>query len=168
MSNSGQINGRIHVEFGKPEHGRLAFTFRGDRHVLDIAASAVPRNSIGDIAGAIALLLKGGSEATVTWNEEPTEHDFRFSADGDGARLTVTRYPNSSRTKGGGVEVLAIEGDRLEICLPFWRALRRLESSMLQTEYLAAWGRPFPEAKVKEITARVEEAKNRTDHRAVG
>ena len=55
--------------------------------------------------------------------------------------------------------MLAVEGGRLEVCLPFWRALRRLESSMPPGEYEAAWGHRFPDGKMRDIAAMVEQAK---------
>ena len=125
---------------------------------MAIDASYVPCDSVADLANALALILKGGPEATVSWNEEPIRYDFRFSQSRDGVHVVVMRLRGSGRPSNGGDELLSERGTALDIVRSFWRALRRLESSMPPDEYHAAWGYSFPAAKVKEITALIKQA----------
>jgi len=141
----------IRVEFDRPAHGWMGLRVQAGQAVLSVSASAVPRDSIGDLAGAICFVLKGGPEAVVVWNEEPAEYEFRLSKEGEDVRLVVQSFAGGGRRRGGGKQVLAVSGGRLEVCRPFWRALRRLQASMPANEYRAAWGHPFPDAKMSEL-----------------
>jgi hypothetical protein len=141
----------IEVEFQRPWDGGTWCVIATNQSRLETSASYVPHDSIGDLAAALALVLKGGPEAVVSWNEEPAEYEFRFQGRGGEVRLDVVRHAGHGRTGRGGHPVLAVEGGRLEVCRPFWRALRRLEGLIPPDEYEAAWGHPFPHEKVSEV-----------------
>ena len=143
---------RIHVQFERPRSGWMRARLRAGPSHLEVWASYTPHDSISDLAGALSLILKGGPEAHVFWNEEPSGYEFRFVAEGSNVRLAVLSHADSRRT-AGGKEVLAVEGDRQGVCLPFWRALRRLESFLPPDEYEAAWSHRFPHAKMRDIAA---------------
>jgi hypothetical protein len=150
------MSATLHVEFEPPASRSILLRIRTADSGLDIWASCVQYDSVADLAGAIAFILKGGSEATVSWNAEPTEYDICFRREGDRLRLTVIQHPDSRRTRSGGTTVLEVVGNPLEICLPFWRALRRLESAMPPAEFEAEWSRRFPREKVSEITTLIK------------
>jgi len=152
---------KTHIAFGRPQHGWLPLTLRIDQQQFAIVASAVPNDSITDLAGAIALLLKGGPEVTVFWNEEPVEYRFCFLVDEEDASFALISVRGRSDTMRTDIELLRARGSKVEVCLPFWRALRRLESSMAPDEYKAAWGYRFPSTKVREITSLVKQARER-------
>jgi hypothetical protein len=145
--------GLLRVEFGKPEHGWMAVALTSGDTRFDVHASYTPRDSVSDLASAASLILKGGVEATLVWNEEPNQVDFHFTAEGDEAMLVATRYPDHQRGKRCGQELLRVRGTRADVCLPFWRGLRQLQSKMPSDEYKAAWRHEFPGEKVDEISA---------------
>jgi hypothetical protein len=155
------VNDTLHIEFDRPRNGSMLSRIRAEERNVEIWASYIPYDSIADLAGAVSLVLKGGPEAKVSWNEEPTEFDFNFVVEGEIVRLFVLRFPDSSRAKAKGTEVLRVTGSQFDICLPFWRALRRLESMMPPNEFKAAWGHRFPDAKVREIASLMEQSKSR-------
>jgi hypothetical protein len=111
---------------------------------------------MGELAGAMCAVLKGVPQAVATWNDEPTEYEFRFTVQGERVRLVVTTYPDHRRTPQGGVQVLAITGDRREIGRAFWRGLRRLQTAITPDDYQGAWGHRFPEEKVWEAASSIK------------
>lgn len=145
----------FHVEFGKPSHGWLKLCLRSGESILEIDASVVPGDSIADLAAAICFLLKGGSKVTVEFNEEPRETEFRLIQKQSGLMLSVFQFPDSRRSRTSGTRVFEVSGTTLEICMAFWRGLRRLESEVSAAEYQLGWGRAFPVAKMSEIASLV-------------
>jgi len=156
-----QMPDKIHVEFGRPSSGSMLTTLQVGESSLEVWASYIPYDSITELAGALSLIMKGGPEAKVSWNEEPTEYDFVFTARENDAQLDVFTYPDSSRARRGRKKILSFRGTIIDICQPFWRALRRLETSIPLNEYKAAWGHRFPEGKMREVTELVEQMKPR-------
>ena len=132
---------KVEVEFDRPRHGWISMRVRAGVEGLEINASAVPRDSIGDLVSGLALMLKGGSDAEVTWHEEPAEYHFHFADDADGMRLRVTYAQDRSRA--GAADVFGATGSRVAVCLPFWRALRRLESMAPPEDYRRLGDIPF-------------------------
>jgi hypothetical protein len=103
----------ISVEFQPPRDGGIWCAIATGEARLEISASYVPYDSISDLAAALALVLKGGPEAVVSWNEEPAEYEFRFQGRGGEVRLDVLRHAGHGRTVRGGHRGLAVEGGRL-------------------------------------------------------
>jgi hypothetical protein len=147
----------LKIEFGRPKHGWMDVAVAAGENHFTVYASYMPRDSVGDLASAAALILKGGVEATVVWFEEPNEVDFHFTAEGDEAMLVVTRYPDDRRTKQARNELLRVRGTRADVSLPFWRGLRKLQSIVPPNEYKAAWKNRFPVEKLDEIAALVQQ-----------
>lgn len=160
-----EIMTEFRVEFEPPRHGWIVMRMSAGAAVLQVAASAVPRDTVADLAGAIALILKGGSEATVLWHEEPGAHEFRFRAVAGGARLDVTQLRDASRTGRDErrAEVIVLSAGPLDLCRPFWRALRRLESAVTPAAYESAWGFPFPSAKLGEVSTLIRRGRRAAD-----
>jgi hypothetical protein len=154
---SARVAESLHVEFGKPLHGWIKVCLRSGGSVLEIDASDVPGDSIADLAAALSFLLKGGSEVTVEFNEEPCESEFRFSQKPFELTLTVIQFPDSRRSITSGTGVFEVTGTPLQICVPFWRGLRRLESEISTADYELGWGRPFPVEKMNEIASLIKD-----------
>src|SRR5688500_16006209 len=111
----------IVAEFGRPQDGWMPVSLQTGNSRLAIDASYVPCDSVADLANALALILKGGPEATVSWNEEPIRYDFRFSQSRDGVHVVVMRLRGSGRPSNGGDELLSERGTALDIVRSFWR-----------------------------------------------
>jgi len=156
---------RLRVELGRPGYGRVELTIDTGQFVLKKRTSSSAGDSIGDLAGALVTILKGGSDAVVTWTEQPAEFVFRFRGDEDHVLLNVIRWPDNRRVSGTGQELLAIRGARLDICLPFWRALQRLQTYMPSSEYKSAWGHAFPDQQLAELTALTQHHKQQVRYR---
>ncbi|HXE54562.1 MAG TPA: hypothetical protein VN541_16185 [Tepidisphaeraceae bacterium] len=149
------------MRFGlsRPRYGRIDVSLETEKPVLQFAASATSRDSIGELASALAQTLKGGPGATVVWNAEPSAYEFAFAPDQGAALLTITQWPDSRRVKGAGQELLRVRGRPSDVCLPFWRALQRLQSQTPGNEYKMAWGHPFPTGELAEVTTLVQRSK---------
>lgn len=144
---------------GRPRYGWIDVSLDTEKPILQLKASATPRDSIGDLASAVAQTLKGVPIATVVWNAEPTEYEFAFARDKESAVLTIAQWPDSRRAKGSGKELLSVRGKPTDVCLPFWRALQRLQSQMPGSEYKNAWGHSLPAAKLAELTSLIQQSR---------
>lgn len=152
---------QMRFELGRPRYRAIDVRLETDQPILQLSASSAPRDSIAELAGAVVLMLKGGAAATVVWNGAPTEYEFSFSRDGDAVLFCVSRWPDSRRPAGAGKELLRARGKPMDVCLPFWRGLQRLQSQVPGSEYKLAWGHPLPTAKLAELTALVQQSRSR-------
>ncbi len=148
------------IEFGYPKHQWIDVTLSTDDvRVISSVASTCPYDSIDNLVCAIMGLLKGLSPSYGYLSEEPAEKEFLFTADGEMVTLTVTQYYRHGRTKSEKCEELfQINGTMLEICMPFWRGLRRLQSTVPSEEYIKEWA-AFPTAKLDEMTQLIQDLK---------
>ena len=92
---------------------------------IDIDASYTPNNPVQQLIEALHAATRGDA-ARVWWHLEPDGYFLRFEPDGERIRLQLDfaydSIPSRSRN------VLAIEGTREEMLLPFWRFLRGFQS----------------------------------------
>jgi hypothetical protein len=103
-------------------------------------------DSLSQLAQALIVLLAAEGSAIVAWDTEPTEYEFRFAASGDAARFEIVEFADSRRLQGQGSTVFVMDGSRREVVLPFWRALRTLQSD---AGFEQGWGSPFPSRDVR-------------------
>ena len=144
----------------------LSLTAEGQRLVM--GASFTPYDSVRDLVEALSALLAGAGEVNVRWNCEPEEFDFKMVAAGDGVQFKVVRYPNHRRLRGSSRTVFSLGGSKLEICLPFWRALRDLRRRIAEDEFDKNWRRPFPDSEMQQLTRLVRSEKRELKSRASG
>lgn len=117
--------------------------------------SHVPYDSIDELAKALLKVVDGCPEAVVRWNDEPLEHELRFSLDGERTALKLFKIIDSVTAGRVHEEVFSFGGSRHEVVRPFWKALREMESRQSHEEYEARWREPFPEREVSELTRKV-------------
>ena len=155
------MSSKLRVEFGLPQHGWISFNIICGDSDFSICASYTPYDSVGALTSAICQIAKGIPEVMVPWNEEPVEHELHFKGDAALTSFTITSHPDHSRIQGTGQQAFEAHGSRLDICLAFWRALRRLESSLKASDFERAWGHPFPTEKLEELTQIMQRMKAR-------
>jgi len=147
------MKNRFTIHFDPPRYGWMHVTLSTDEGpAIFITASHIYK-SVDDLLTALALLLKGSPTASVSWDEEPQEFDFCFEQDSGVVYFEVVKLPHGKRTRregAGQMEVFSSSGTVLEICLPFWRALRALQCCMPLSEFETAWD-PFPVEKLAEV-----------------
>ncbi|HEY1013877.1 MAG TPA: hypothetical protein VGE07_14295 [Herpetosiphonaceae bacterium] len=148
-------NEHLRVRFGEPARGWLAVSLSGDGRELEFVASAVPADSLSDLADAL-LVAASGAPAAVAWHEEPGAIIFGFRMDKGKLAFAAWREPSFSggRESAGGAEqtpLFAAQAPPAAILRPFWKALRDLQAASAQEEHQASWGHRFPERAVARL-----------------
>jgi hypothetical protein len=146
------MRGPIQIEFDTPSARWIGMTVRCHDQEVTVIGSSTPYDSIGDLAMAMFRLAAGSPDAVVSFNEEPMEYDLRFQERDNRIDVTLTIYPDHRRSKDIGRDVLRAEASRAEVCLSFWRALRRLQTALSEEGFAEAWGYPFPARTVDRLT----------------
>lgn len=160
------MSDELRVSFNSPQCGWMSFELRAGEQSLIDAASSVPYDSLRDLINALSMLLAGDVNLTVKWAYEPDEADFNFSAGGERAELEVKWYQNHLRLEGAGERVFFFQGSRLELCQPFWKALRDIQSDREVDEFARNWGREFPAAEMEQLTADITAYRDKQARRA--
>jgi len=132
----------------------------GEQSLID-AVCYTPYDSLADLIRALSTLLVDDTELTVKWAYEPDEADFNFKARGDEAELEVKWYKNHLRSEGTGERVFFWRGSRLDLCQPFWRALRGIQSDLEVDEFTRNWRREFPARELEQLTEDIKAYKQK-------
>ncbi|HEY9401690.1 MAG TPA: hypothetical protein VIQ24_03270 [Pyrinomonadaceae bacterium] len=144
---------KLRVSFNSPQCGWMSFELRaGDESVAE-TVSYTPYDSLVDLINALIKILAGeDTQVMVRWAHNPDELDFVFSAGGDEVRLEVDWYRDHLRAEGAGERLFSFTGSRLEVCRPFWKALRDLRGDVEVDEFARNWRREFPERELGWLT----------------
>jgi len=127
-------------------------------HTLSFIASHTPYDSLSDLVAAlITIVLTDTVAISVRWNTEPVEYEFRFATDASDITLTVIQWPDSTRRRENSQSALTVRGSRMEIVLPFWRALRYLES---QATSRWEWQYRFPDRDMRKLDKHIHRGKH--------
>lgn len=150
------------VSFNSPQSGWMSLSLEAKEQSTVAAVSHAPDDSLRAlIEGLRALLEESSHRVTVKWNCEPDELDFELTGEGDRASLKVLHFPDHRRTKGTGRPLFSLTCSKLELCLPFWRALRSLHRDIETDEFDRNWRRPFPAAEMQQLTEAVRAYKRK-------
>lgn len=147
------MNQTLRVSFESPQSGWMSLSLKAGRSRLAVAASYRHYNSLHDLIESLTALLGGQTpRATVRWNCEPEQYDFRFTADSGNLQLDVIRYPDHLRRDAASRTVFSFRAPALDVCGAFWRELRGLRRRILVDEFDRNWRREFPHAALREFT----------------
>jgi hypothetical protein len=142
---------KFHLQFERPVAGSLPVMLDTDELAFSFIPSYIPYDSLAELVSAlIAVVVNDTVDAVVRWNTEPTEYEFHFVGDASEIVFSVIQFLDSRRQQHDGHTVLALRGQRMEIVLPFWRALRELQSYEIPAEQ---WQHPFPAGDLDKLTA---------------
>ena len=158
---------KLRVSFNSPQCGWMSFELRAGEQSLVNAVSYTPYDSLRDLIDALSRLLSEDIDLTVKWAFEPDEADFNFKARGERAELEVKWYKNHLRLAGTGERVFFFEGSRLDLCHPFWKALRDMQSDMEVDDFARNWGRKFPDSEMRRLSEDVAACKSKQAPRAL-
>ena len=117
---------RLRITFTPPEHGWLRLSIEAAGTCVDIDASYTPDDPVRQLIDALYTTTRGDA-ACVWWPLEPDGYFLHFEPNGERIRLRLDFAPDSEPARARNV--LAIDGTTREILLPFWRFLRRFQSS---------------------------------------
>jgi hypothetical protein len=146
----------LKVRFADVKGGWMSVSLVSYEQSLSFFPTYTPYDSIDELVNVLFDFLSWSeSESVVRWNEQPNEFQFVFVNAGEKAEFKV--YEISQRVSGLTSElVLSVSGSRLQIALPFWRALRDLETNP-NHNYESEWRRSFPSGEMAALTTKVKE-----------
>ena len=149
-----------------PQSGWMSLSLKAGEESLLMAASYGPYDSLRDLIESLSALLTGSAGLTVRWNCEPEEFDFKLKARGaaDGVEFEVIRYANHRRKQADSRIVFALRGSKLDICAPFWRALRDLQRRVSTDVFESNWKCAFPQRELQQLTRLIRD-KTKDDRR---
>src|SRR5262245_41058686 len=101
---------KLKVSFDNPEHGWVGLTISQGEESLTISASYTPSDSFLDLTNTLYNLLCYRVGGIVTWQEEPSETELRFSISREVVELEVYFFSDHGRDFGRGERELAITG----------------------------------------------------------
>jgi hypothetical protein len=155
---------RLHVAFDEPSAGWLAIEVRaGDQRVHENFSYIYP--TLPNLCAALCDVLGGGPSRRVTFLLEPDELELTIAPEGQTEmiwRVRTLRDPYRTLTPAPSLE---LRGAAASIVLPFWRALRRLQTRSTPTTFIERFREPFPELEMAALTRLVAMHKSRsTNH----
>jgi hypothetical protein len=157
------MNKAFLVSFNSPQSGWMSLSLKAGEQTLVAAVSHTPDDSLRALIEALrAVLDESAHRLTVKWNCEPDELDFEFTSEADRASLKVLHFPDHRRRKGTSRTLFSLTATKLELCLPFWRALRSLHRDIETDEFDRNWRRPFPEIEMQHFTEAVRTYKRKS------
>jgi len=146
------------IRFGDMLAGSLPVSLNAANNHLSFRASPIPYDSLDDLVTALITVLAADIvQITVRWNTEPVEYAFQFSVESGSIRLKIEQFPDSTRQHDSGQVVFTILGSPEAIVLPFWRALRSLESKHHETWQ---WQHPFPTSNMRKLDQHIQRLKH--------
>jgi len=145
----------LKVRFDDPQNGWMAMTIRSDETIVTLLVSYVLYNTLDELVDGLHALTTGDNYRSVRIFEEPTTCEMRFRRENGTIRFELCRFSSFSRvaSRKPGQMLFEIEGTLAEVCLPFWRALRNLQTRFSEDEFQLRWRRPFPGSGMQKLRA---------------
>ena len=139
---------KLRVWFDAPRSGWLPATVAtGDCEAV-LSISDVPNDFVFELVTALLVVAQGSGFAFAVANEEPRRIAFEFNR--------ADRIANFAAVDHRAAETMvSFNGRPADVVLPFWRALRRL-----QTANATEWRWAFPDADIARLSAAVEGLKS--------
>jgi hypothetical protein len=148
---------RFKIHFGELAAGWLLVTLENHEQEYCFNPSHVPYDSIQELVDGLGNLLSGNTDAKVRWNDEPVEHEFRFTKKSDEFEFLVIRFNGTQRDQPE--KVFTTQGTAYSIMRTFWMALRDLETRYSLDEYRERWREPFPVREMSFFTNQFQKLK---------
>jgi hypothetical protein len=136
----------LEVSFSQPASGWIGLRVTAPGILYEDSFSHI-YPALEQLCGALCDAAGGAQSRPVTFLLEPAELEFRFSpVDGGETNLTATVYRDHRRFPGApSSQAFELRAHTMSIILPFWRALRRLQTSLPASDFEREWREPFPE-----------------------
>ncbi|WP_133296159.1 hypothetical protein [Zooshikella ganghwensis] len=127
------------------------------KEIFHDSFSYTPYDSFLELINALHDIktCSGFVEKKVTFNTEPLEYDFCFTKSEGVVSLEIKDYKDYRRA-GNTEAMFAVKGSYDEICIPFWRGLRKLKGKNSQEELDRAWHRAFPLLELEKLTSKLK------------
>jgi hypothetical protein len=133
----------------------MALTIQSDTNVVTLVASYTPYDTLDELVECLhALLTTGDARRTVRVMEEPEVCELRFEHENGTISLEVCRRFSHQHRRCH--TLFEARGSVLEMCLPFWRALRSLQTRFPEKDFELRWQRPFPASGMERLSAHLK------------
>ena len=141
----------LQIRFDTPTDGWLRLVLSADNvKVVETFSHIYP--ALRDLCSALCDVLNGVTARTVVLLLEPDELELRFvSLDRDSVRLRMSVFPDRHRSREGTILLDHSTATRI-VVLAFWRALRRLQTSLPEDEFERRFREPFPSLEMASLT----------------
>ncbi|ABC29892.1 hypothetical protein HCH_03128 [Hahella chejuensis KCTC 2396] len=142
------------VYFENIEHGWVDFRLEANgKNQIHEGFSYTPYDSFLELVDALFDMKsqQWPVQKKATFNTEPYEYEFHFKKENEKVHLNIVGYPDHRRMDKSET-IYAAEGTYEEICLPFWRGLRRLQGMHSAEELDKRWQRSFPSSEIDALT----------------
>jgi hypothetical protein len=149
------LSSKLKVAFDAPHGGWMGLTIRADTRAIALQMSYTPFDSLDEIVGALHGLTTYDDRRSVRISEEPEVCELRFERNNGTMDLEVCRRGSFQHRRRQ--MLLKTRGSTLEMCLPFWRALRSLQTGFSEKEFEFHWRRPFPTSEMDRLTTHLKQ-----------
>lgn len=135
------------ISFGQPQHGWLPIEIQTSETKLAFKASDVGNDSILNLLAGLSALQTGQEKIDVSWFLEPDSITFQFLQSNGQISVSVSEITSSQKS-----ELLHYQDNAHNLCLIFWRALRRYQTDFSSNEYEVHWKHQFPVEQMNRLT----------------
>ena len=122
----------------KPIMGSMTMSII-DNHLdkYHICFSYFPYNSLKELTVALkGIITDTQNEYIVRFFCDPTEYDLKFIKKSQlDVTVELTEYLDGKRTLDNSKTIYSRSGNALEICLPFWRALKSRSTDLNKSKW---------------------------------
>lgn len=145
----------LHVSFDPPAVGGITMRMEaGDMEFVENCSHIYP--TLEQLCAGLWEAGRGLEVRPVVFYLEPAELEMRVRVEASGeSTLELHWFPGRARIRSGSV-VFAARSLTRELVFEFWRALRRLETSLSPEAFRRQWGGPFPTAEMHALNRLVE------------
>ena len=121
--------------------------------IIEDSISYTPYDSLGELVDALYLLNGNANiEKRVVFNSEPFEYELTFRKSAEDIELNINGYQDHKRVENSQKHLYSTTGTYDDICKPFWRALRVLQSGYTKEQLDELWHRGFPYDDLNELS----------------
>ena len=145
------------IEFGEPRHGWISVCIECGGRAIEFDASYI-YPSFWELISALHVLATTSCERTANWALEPAEFEMRFERNQTGdLTFWLTEFADDRRLSTSAYSRLKYSGSYVDVCVPFWRALRGIQGRYSPEEWAGRWMGAFPYAELDGLTTMLRE-----------
>jgi hypothetical protein len=148
------VSSLFEVAFTEPGAGWIGLRVTAEDVLFDDSFSHI-YPSLEQLCGALCDAIAGVQARRVTFLLEPAELELVISpTDEETAHLAADLYSDSRRFPGArSSRLFEFHAPPSAIALPFWRALRRLQTYLPMSDFEREWHDPFPVRAMASLTS---------------
>lgn len=141
------------VKFENLEQGWIDFEIKDNSYVILSDRISYISNSLSDLVDSLyQLSIKNIFETKIIFLAEPFAYELCFYKRGESIELKIFFIENYVNQRNYRILKYEIKGNRKNIAIPFWRALRGLQSKYTQEEFNKLWQADFSYQKLEKLS----------------